>query len=135
MKVIAKQTVKVGGQYHIPGEKSAVFEWDQEEWGDPTPLINKGVIAPVQSGPVAAVAEDDEEETDTDTDPDEIPADFPARKELIKAGIKTLSAVRAIADFDEIKGIGQRKETTILEAIAQIDAAAFEDDDQDEDDE
>lgn len=136
MKVRAKQTVKAGGEYHIPGEQSAVFEW-KPEYGDVDRYIARGVIAPASphaEEPVLA-ARGDEDEVETDTARDEIPADFPARKELIKAGIKTLSAVRAIADFDEIKGIGQSKETAILEAIAQIDAEAFEDEDQDEEDE
>jgi hypothetical protein len=45
---------------------------------------------------------------------DELPADIPGRKELVAAGLTTLDAVRAVNDFDEIKGIGQATEAKIL---------------------
>jgi len=55
-------------------------------------------------------------------DPDTLPAEFPGREALIAAGFDSLAKVQAVADFDEIPGVGQITEERIIEWFEDPDA-------------
>lgn len=59
----------------------------------------------------------DERDTGSPT-PDELPTELPGRKALLEAGLKTITQVRAVRDFGQIPGIGEKTEERLVAWLA-----------------
>lgn len=57
------------------------------------------------------------EELDEEPTPSPLPDDFPARAWLAKAGVETLSELRAVEDLTDLRGIGEKRAEQIREVI------------------
>ena len=55
-------------------------------------------------------------------EPSTLPDDFPGREALVAAGFDSLAKVEAVADFDEIPGVGQITEERIVAWFEDMDA-------------
>jgi len=131
--VIAQVTIQAGRVTYPPGSVVAIDNPDEArrlvESGDAEWASD---VTPAATGDPQDVGGGGESDVDEEYS-DEIPEDFPARKELLAAGIRTLTAVREIKDFDQIRGIGQAKEDAIVAYLEELDDADVEEDFGDED--
>jgi hypothetical protein len=67
--------------------------------------------------------DNDEPTREDDTPPSELPEDFPARDELVQAGILTLDQVAEVKDLTEIEGIGKATAEKVTAAHAELTAS------------
>lgn len=93
-------TVKFKGEYHIPGEESAVFEVTATE------RKQLGSLVEDHDGDAPEVVESD------------LPDNLPGRAVLIEAGYASLDAIAEVEDLTSIDGIGAKTADAIEEYFA-----------------
>lgn len=111
-------------KYFVPGRASAVFTCSKKRMEQ---LQDQGAIVVLGDPPKAEAKPSSSPSIPSDDAPsDAIPLDFPYRKNLVKAGLKTLSAVREFPDLTEIDGIGEAYAERIQDALDELDGAGEE---------
>ena len=111
-----------------PGERAAfpleeADHYIDQEWAVPVDKDGEPIL-PEED---AAEVDDDEggkgDEGDEDEDPGvTLPENFPGRKALIDSGIKTMDMVRAVQDFEGVKGVGRATEIQIREYLQKLES-------------
>lgn len=100
MRVRAIRSCKYGSQWHIPGQKSEMFDLPPaiaEEW------IDKRTVVAVE----VAVSEPEPTEVG-------LPDDLPYRSVFVGLGFDSLTAIREVSDLTTLKGVGKKSAASVL---------------------